>query len=302
MVPGSSARMLERSARLDADEVILDLEDSVASAAKGVDPRAAVAAALRAGGAARTRAVRVNAVDTAHCHRDIVAVVEGAGPALDAIVLPKVEDESHVTFADHLLAALEEELGLPAGAIGLEAQIETAGGLAAVARIAATAPRRMEALVLGPGDLAASLGMPHTRIGAPVPDYPGDAWHHPLWAVLVAARANGLQAVDGPYAGIRDPEGLRAASLRSRALGYDGKWAVHPDQIAPLNELYGVSSADLERALAVLAACDRAAAEGRGAAELGGEMIDEATRRIAERLVERARLVGIAGTGPAGAG
>jgi citrate lyase subunit beta/citryl-CoA lyase len=233
--------------------------------------------------------VRVNAVDTAECHRDLVAVVSRAGAALDAVVLPKVEDPSHVAFADHLLAGLEAELGLPAGRIGLEAQIETARGLVAVERIAAAAPRRMEALVLGPGDLAASLGMPHTTIGAPVPDYPGDGWHHPLWAMLVAARAHGLQAVDGPFAGFRDREGLRASATRSRALGYDGKWAVHPDQIADLNELYGVAEADLERALAVLAACERAADEGRGAADLDGEMIDEATRRMAERVVERAR-------------
>jgi citrate lyase subunit beta/citryl-CoA lyase len=136
--------------------------------------------------------------------------------------------------------------------------------------------------------------MPHTSIGAPVPDYPGDGWHHPLWAMLAAARANGLQAIDGPYAGIRDPEGLRDSATRSRALGYDGKWAVHPDQVEPLNELYGVSERDLERALAVLAACERAAAQGRGAADLDGEMIDEATRRMAERLVERARQHGMA--------
>lgn len=286
--------MLAKSATLVADEVILDLEDSVVASAKGADPRDAVAEALLAGGAASTRAVRVNAVDTPDCHRDLVAVVSRAGAALDAVVLPKVEDETHIAFADHLLAALEAELGLPEGRIGLEAQIETARGLVAVERIAAAAPRRMEALILGPGDLAASLGMPHTSIGAPVPDYPGDGWHHPLWAMLAAARAHGLQAIDGPYAGIRDPEGLRASATRSRALGYDGKWAVHPDQVEPLNELYGVSERDLERALAVLAACERAAAQGRGAADLDGEMIDEATRRMAERLVERARQHGMA--------
>jgi citrate lyase subunit beta/citryl-CoA lyase len=283
--------MLERAAGLPADVVVLDLEDSVAPGAKGDEVRAAVAARLRAGVRAPTRAVRVNAVDTAACHRDVVALMEAAGEALDVLVLPKVEDESHVTFADHLLAALEEELGLERGAVGLEAQIETARGLVRTEAIAAAVPR-LEALVLGPGDLAASLGMPHTTIGAPVPDYPGDGWHYALSRVVVAARAAGLAAIDGPYAAIRDLGGLRESAIRSRALGYDGKWSVHPDQIPVLNEVYGVPEADLARARAVLDAHARAVAEGRGAADLDGEMIDEATRRMAERVVERARREG----------
>ena len=294
VVPGSSARMLARAADLGADEVILDLEDSVAAGSKGDDVRDAVAAALRAGVAARTAAVRVNAVDTPHCHRDLVAVVTGAGAALEVVVLPKVDDPGHVTFADHLLTALERELGLPVGGIGIEAQIETAAGLAAAEAIAAACPRRMEALVFGPGDLAASLGMPHTAIGAPVPGYPGDGWHHVLGRILVAARAAGLQAVDGPYAVIADLDGLSASAERSRALGYDGKWSIHPAQIPVLERVYGVAENDLRRARRVLEAHAAAAAGGAGAASLDGEMIDEATRAMAARVVERARLTGAA--------
>jgi citrate lyase subunit beta/citryl-CoA lyase len=289
--------MLEKAAGLDADEVILDLEDSVARGAKGDEAREAVAAALLGDLRARTRAVRVNPAGTAHCHRDLIAVAERGGARLDVVVLPKVEDESHVAFADHMLSGLEDELGLPPGRIGLEAQIETARGLANAERIAAASPR-LEALVLGPGDLAASLGMPHTTIGAPLPEYPGDGWHYALVRMLVAARAAGLQAVDGPYAAIRDEDGLRASAARSRALGYDGKWSVHPDQIAPLNEAYGVAAGDLARAREVLEAHAGAAAAGRGAASLRGEMIDEATRRMAERVVERARLSGLEPGGP----
>jgi citrate lyase subunit beta / citryl-CoA lyase len=291
--------MLAKAVVLAADEVILDLEDSVAPGAKGDEVRGAVAEAVAEGPTTRTRAVRVNAVDGPHCHRDVVAVVSRAGAALDVIVLPKVEDETHVWFAHHLLSALERELGLPRGRIGLEAQIETARGLAAADRIAGACPERLEALVLGPGDLAASLGMPHTVIGAPVPGYPGDGWHYALARVLVAARAHGLQAIDGPYAAIRDADGLRASALRSRALGFDGKWSVHPDQIPVLDDVYGVPAAEVARARAVLDACARAASEGRGAAELGGEMIDEATRRMAERVIKRARLAGLSDGGGA---
>ncbi len=150
----------------------------------------------------------------------------------------------------------------------------------------------MEALVFGPGDLAASLGMPHTAIGAPVPGYPGDGWHHVLGRILVAARAAGLQAIDGPYAVIADTDGLIAAAERSRALGFDGKWSIHPSQIAVLDRLYGVGQEDVARARRVLEAHAAAAAAGAGAAALDGEMIDEATRAMAARLLERARLTG----------
>jgi citrate lyase subunit beta/citryl-CoA lyase len=212
------------------------------------------------------------------------------------VILPKVEDESHVRFADHLLALLERRRGLAVGSIGLEAQIESARGLVNVERIAAACPRRLEALVFGPGDYAASLGMPQLTIGAPIPDYPGDAFHYPLSRIAVAARANGLQAIDGPYAAIRDLDGLRRSAERARALGYDGKWSVHPGQVEPLNAAFGVSQEDFDRARAIVDALAEAAAAGRGAAMVGGEMIDEASRRLAQRVMGRGLLAGMGGS------
>lgn len=299
-VPGGSERMLERARELPADLVFMDLEDSVPPDAKS-DARARVAEVLAARSHhAPTVGVRVNPVGGPHCHLDLAAVVGRAGGQLDVVILPKVEDAGHVAFADHLLSGLEAEAGLPLGRIGLEAQIESAGGLLRAPEIAAAAPGRLEALVLGAGDLAASLGMPQTIIGAPLPDYPGDGWHHALARIVMAARAHGLQAVDGPHVAIGDLDGLRASALRSRALGYDGKWSLHPAQIEPLNEVYGVPQADFDRALDLLDAYARAVAEGRGAALHGEEMIDEASRRLAERLVERGRLAGMRRSGPHG--
>jgi citrate lyase subunit beta/citryl-CoA lyase len=286
--------MLERAARLPADLVLIDLEDSIAAGAKGDEARGGAVAALRGRDVlAPTVAVRVNPADTPICLADMTAVVGGAEGRLDVIVLPKVEDEGHLAFADHVLSALESDAGLPEGRIGLEAQIETARGLVAVERIAAAAPRRLEALVFGPGDMAASLGMPQVMIGAAAPEYPGDVWHHALSRIVTAARAFGLQAVDGPYAAVDDPDGLVASARRSRALGYDGKWSIHPSQVAPLNDVYGVPQADFDRALDIIDAHRRAASEGRGAVRLGGEMIDEATRKLAEGVVGRGRLAGL---------
>jgi len=293
-VPATSPRMLERAPAIPADLVFLDLEDSVAAGAKGADARERAAAALRGSAfVAPTVGVRVNAMDTPWAIDDLGVLVDGAGAAIDVVILPKVEDESHVHLADRLLSMLEHRHGLQAGAIGLEAQIESAAGLVNVERIAAASPRRLEALVFGPGDYAASLGMPLLTIGAPVPDYPGDAFHYPLSRIAVAARAHGLQAIDGPYAAIRDPEGLRRSAATARALGYDGKWSIHPGQVEPLNDAFGVSQEEFDRACAIVDALGAAAEGGHGAALAGGEMIDEASRKLAERMVRRGRLAGM---------
>jgi citrate lyase subunit beta/citryl-CoA lyase len=290
--------MLERAATIPADLVFLDLEDSVAAGAKDEEARERVVRTLLGPPfLAPTLAVRVNAVDTPWCLDDLRHCVEGAGERIDAVILPKVEDASHVHFADHLLTALERGRGLPAGSIGLEVQIESARGLLNVERIAAAAPARLEALVFGPGDFAASLGMPQLTIGAPLPDYPGDAFHSPLSRIVVAARAHGLQAIDGPYAAIRDLEGLRRSAASARALGLDGKWSIHPAQVETLNLAFGVSQEEFDRACAIVDALGEAAAAGRGAAVVGGEMIDEASRRLAERCVRRGRLAGMTRSG-----
>ena len=289
-VPATSPRMVAKAASLAADLVFFDLEDSVAAGAKGHAARQAVVDALLAGRSrARGVGVRVNAVDTPQWHEDVAHVVGRAGAALDVVILPKVDDPTHITLIDDLLATIERRDGLPVGTIGLEAQIESARGLLEVERIAAASPR-LESLVFGPGDYAASMGMPVTTIGGTIDGYPGDPYHYPLSRIVVTARAFGLQAIDGPHADVRDAAGLRASAARSRALGFDGKWSIHPDQIVVLNEVYGVSQDDLAHAVRVLDAYRQSLQAGHGAALLDGEMLDEATRRMAEGVVARARL------------
>ena len=291
-VPGSSDKMLARAATLSPDEVFLDLEDAVAPLEKNDVTRQKVVDALRnQEWQARTRVVRVNAVSTPWCFRDIAYVVEGAGAALDCIMLPKVETPGDVHFADRLLAQLEAELDLPER-IGLEVQIESPLGLMHVEAIAASSPR-IETLIFGPGDFAASTGMPELSVGAVDGDYAGDQWHYVLWRILVAARAFGLQAIDGPYAQIRDADGFRQVSRRSRTLGFDGKWALHPDQIELCNEIFSPSPEEFDRASRILSAYAEAT-DGRrvGAVMFEGEMIDEASRKMAEQVVARGVAAG----------
>jgi citrate lyase subunit beta/citryl-CoA lyase len=297
-VPGSSQRFLAKAASLAAqgtasDEVFLDLEDAVAPAAKA-DARANVIEALNSQQWGSTlRAVRVNDVSTAWAHRDVIEVVAGAGANLDAIVLPKVTGCRDVCWLDLLLTQVEQEAGLPVGAIGIEAQIEDAAGLAAVIDIAAASPR-LEALVFGPGDFMASLGMRSLEVGAQPAGYPGDAFHYPLMRILVAARAHGLQAIDGPYARIADTAGLAELAASVAALGYDGKWVVHPSQIETVSKAFTPAPSEYERAERILAAYQHhTTAEHRGAALLDGEMIDEATRKLALATALKGRAAGL---------
>jgi len=299
-VPGSSPRMLEKARTLEPDQVFIDLEDAVAPEEKNDETRHRVVEALRGEWRARTRGVRINGVATRWCWRDVVEVVRGAGEHLDFLMIPKVHDASHVHFVDHLLTQLELELGLTPGRIGLELQIESAHGAVKIHEIAAASPRA-ETLIFGPGDYAADLGIPQLTVGAIERDYPGDQWHYIVSRIVNAARARGLQAIDGPYAQIRDIPGLLEVAQRSRLLGMDGKWALHPDQIAPLNELYRPSQAQLDRAHAIVEAY-RVATERdrRGALMFGGEMIDEATRKMAEQVVARGQAAGMEPTPAAG--
>jgi citrate lyase subunit beta/citryl-CoA lyase len=301
-VPGSSARFLAKARDLAADEVILDLEDAVAPAAKE-QARAQVSAALAgpglagAGWAAPVRAVRINGVVTQWAHRDVIDVVEQAGAWLDAIVLPKVSAPDHIIWLDLLLGQVEQAAGLPAGKIAIEAQIEDAPGLAAVDAIA-TASARLAALIFGPADFMASLGMRSLRIGAQPDGYAGgDAFHYPHLRILVAARAAGLQAIDGPYAAISDIGGLAAAAASVAALGFDGKWVVHPSQIEPVNAAFAPDQASYDRAELIIDAYAHAGATAqRGAVLLDGEMIDEASRKLALVAAARGRAAGLART------
>ncbi|MGH3442955.1 MAG: HpcH/HpaI aldolase/citrate lyase family protein [Nitriliruptorales bacterium] len=293
-VPGSSEKMLDKAQGLNADQIFLDLEDSVAPDVKE-DARETVVSALREGDwGDKVRVVRVNDVATRWCHGDIDHVVSALGPEyLDCVMIPKVEDPSQVHFVDHLLTQIERENGWEEGAIGLEVQIENAPGLTHADAILA-ASDRTETFIFGPGDMAAALNMPSLTVGAIQPEYPGDHWHWVNMRILVAARNAGVQAIDGPYAQIRDVDGFREVAIRSRVLGFDGKWVLHPGQIDAANEVYGVSQGAFERAEDILDAYRHATEqEKRGAVMLGDEMIDEATRKMAEVNAEKGRAQGL---------
>lgn len=279
-VPGSSQRKLAKAAAAGADEVVIDLEDAVAPSAKD-EARATVAAALESLDWGRaTVSVRVNAPRSPWCHLD-VATLAALPDRPHSLVLPKVESAGDLAFLDRLLDGAEAAAGRTRS-LPVQALIETAAGLGRVQEIAAASPR-LDALIIGYADLAASLG----RTAAGAADL--DAWRPAQDAVLVAARGNGLQAIDGPYLGVDAGTAFQAAALRARNLGFDGKWAIHPSQVAPLNDIFTSSSAEVARARAVIAALEEAEAEaGEGAVALDGQMIDEAIRAAALRVLARA--------------
>jgi citrate lyase subunit beta/citryl-CoA lyase len=291
-VPGSSERFLAKAAGLGCDEVLLDLEDAVAPDAKAAARRSVIGALNSGSWGGKLRAVRVNDVSTAWAYRDVVDVVEAAGASLDAVVLPKVTGPSHVTWLDHLLTQVELAMGYEVGRIGIEAQIEDASGLAAVDAIAAAAAR-LEALVFGPADFMASLGMRSLTVGAQPAGYDGDAFHYAHLRILVAARCHGLAAIDGPYARIGDTAGLAESAASVAALGYDGKWVIHPGQIEAVNEAFTPAAGEYERAEQILDAYQQATGQRRGAVRLDGEMIDEATRKLALATAVRGRAAGL---------
>src|SRR5215212_6641724 len=293
-VPGSSERFLAKAPQLDADEVFLDLEDAVAPGEKEAARGQVIAALLGSDFGAKTVVVRVNGTDTPHYYRDLIDVVEHAGHKLHAIMLPKVRTPGDVEMTDKLLTQIELAHGYARGRIGIEAQIEDATGLIACEAIATASPR-METLIFGPGDYSAAVGIPITTIGGTPDGYPGDHLNYLYSRLVVAARAAGIQAIDGPYGAIKDTDGLRERAALARALGMDGKWTIHPAQIAVVNDAFTPRRDEWERAEAMLAAYERASSgEARGAAMFEGEMIDEANRRMAERLASAGRAAGFA--------
>ena len=284
-VPASNERFIEKARELPADEVFLDLEDAVAPAAKE-QARANAAAAVRGGWGGRLVAVRVNDASTPWAHRDVLAVVSRDG-APDVIILPKVTSPDHVVWLDLLLGQVEQEAGLPPGQTVIEAQIEDPRGLAAVNGIASSSPR-LAALVFGPADFMASMGIRSLDVGGQPEGYAGDVYHYALMRILIAARAHGLQAIDGPYLKVRDTDGFRRAAASAAALGYDGKWVLHPSQVVAANEAFAPTEAEYARAVAILEAYAHATTvQARGAVMLGDEMIDEASRKMAEAVVAR---------------
>jgi citrate lyase subunit beta / citryl-CoA lyase len=293
-VPGSSTKMLDKAQGLPADQVFLDLEDAVAPDAK--EPaRKNVVDALTAGEwAGKTRVVRVNDLTTHWTYRDVVAVVEGAGAHLDCVMLPKVQSAAQVAWLDLTLTQIEKTMGYEVGRIGIEAQIENAQGLIAVDDIA-FASDRVETIIFGPADFMASINMRSLVVGEQPPGYDvGDAYHYVLMRILMAARARGVQAIDGPYLQIRDLDGFRRVAGRSAALGYDGKWVLHPGQIEAANEIYSPSQEDYDHAELILDAyAYYTEVRKLGAVMLGDEMIDEASRKMATVLAAKGRAAGL---------
>lgn len=285
-VPATSLRFIEKAAASQADVVFLDLEDSVAPD----DKAKARANAARAVGEfdweGKTLSVRVNAWDTVWTYRDVIEVLGGASDRLDLLMLPKVHRPADVHALDALVSQVEADLGR-ARPVGLELIIESAEGLMKVESIAAASPR-IEALHYGPGDYAASTGARTTAIGEGIATYPGDPWHYPLSRLLIAGRAHGLRVLDGPWAAHSDLEGLAQAAARTAALGFDGKWAIHPGQIETINAAYSPPQTEVVQARRIIQAMQAAAQAGRGAATLDGRMIDVASIRQAEALLARA--------------
>ena len=286
-VPGSNPGMFEKALKCGADYVFLDLEDAVATSDK-LQARKNIIEALndidwRRNG--KTISFRTNGIDTQYMYRDVVEVVEKAGKHLDTILIPKVGVSADIYMVDALLTQIEEAVGITIP-IGIEALIETALGLSNVESIAASS-RRLEALHFGSGDFAASCQAPTLEIGGLNPDYPGDQWHNAMSRIVVACRAYGLRPIDGPYGNFKDPEGLEEAAKRASALGYEGKWAIHPSQIDLVNSVFSPSSAEVDQAKRILTALEEAAEAGKGAAKLDGRMIDAVSARMAENLVKK---------------
>ncbi len=294
-VPGSSTKMIEKAKMLPADEVFLDLEDAVAVDAKAQARTQAAIALAEPGWSGQLRGVRVNDWTTPWTYTDVIEVVSTAGSQLDVVVLPKVSDASHIHALDLLLTQLEMTHGLEVGRIGIEAQIENARGLTNLDAIAAGP--RVQAVILGPADLIASLNMRTQQVGEQPKGYDvGDAYHHVLMSILIAARTHGVAAIDGPYLKVRDVDGFRRVAGRSAALGYDGKWVLHPDQIAAGNEIFSPRQDEYDHAELILEAYEwhtSAAGGARGAVMLGDEMLDEASRKMALVIAAKGRAAGM---------
>ncbi|CAA9360946.1 MAG: L-malyl-CoA/beta-methylmalyl-CoA lyase, actinobacterial type [uncultured Nocardioidaceae bacterium] len=295
-VPGSNPRFLEKAQGIDADQVFLDIEDSVAPIAKA-DARKNIVDVLNTGDwGTKIRVVRVNDWTTQWTYKDVIEVVEGAGANLDAVMLPKVQTADQVTALDTLLTQIEATMGYPLGRIGIEAQIENAMGLVNVDAIAAASPR-VETIIFGPADFMASINMKSLVVGEQPPGYDvGDAYHYILMRILMAARAYDKQAIDGPYLQVRDTNGFQRVAGRSAALGFDGKWVLHPDQVAAANEVFSPLQSDYDHAENILDAYQHYTSEqggAMGAVMLGDEMIDEASRKMALVVAAKGRAAGM---------
>jgi len=292
-VPGSNPGMFEKALKSGADFVFLDLEDAVAPDDK-IQARKNIIQAINDldwAGHGITLSVRINGLDTQYMVRDVVDLVEQAGSKIDTLLVPKVGVHADVYMVEAMLNQLEMQQGLK-NRIGVEALIETALGMANVEDIARHgAAGRLEALHFGVADYAASNRARTTNIGGLNPDYPGDQWHFAISRMTVACRAYGLRPIDGPFGDIKDPAGFLLAAKRAAALGIEGKWAIHPSQVALANEVFTPPAAEVDKAQRILNALKEAAAQGKGAASLDGRMIDAASARMASNVVKAAEAI-----------
>ena len=291
-VPGSRPTMVPKAAASEADAVCLDLEDSVLPEEKAAARANVVRALKEVDFDRRLRIVRINSLDTEFADRDLMEIMEFAGDRVDLVMVPKVASAADIAFVDDILTGVEQAQGSPRR-VGIEAQIESAAGFLYVREIATASPR-LESLIFGPGDFAASMQMPATGIGeldAHDAAYPGHRYHAVMLTIVAAARANGLRCMDGPYAGYTDTAGLVRACEIAIALGFDGKQCIHPAQLATVNAAFSPSDEELARASALVAAYEAAIAEGRGAASFQGRMIDAASLRMAQVTLRRQALI-----------
>ena len=301
-VPATNLRAIEKAPTLGADLVFLDLEDAVAPDDKEAARVNAIEGLRSQDWSACTVSVRINGLDTHWCYRDVVDVVESCGEVLDTLLVPKVGAPSDVEFVATILDQIEQRKGFEPGRIGMHILIETARGMANVEAIAKARPDRLEAMVFGVADYAASVQARTTNIGGANPDYAiltdtdaagartthwGDQWHYGISRIVAACRAEGLRPIDGPFGDVGDPDGYTAAARRAAALGCEGKWAIHPSQIALANEVFTPSAAEIERAERILQAMEEAAKVGKGAVSLDGRLIDAASIRMAQNLMRK---------------
>ncbi len=293
-VPGSNPEMFEKALKSGVDVIFLDLEDAVAPDDK-LQARKNVIKAINEldwAGHGITVSIRINGLDTQYMVRDVVDLVEQCGEKIDTILIPKVGVYSDVYMVESMLNQLEMQQGLTKK-IGIECLIETALGMANVEDIAKQGAigGRLEALHFGVADYAASNRARTTSIGGLNPDYPGDQWHYAISRMTVACRAYGLRAIDGPFGDFKDPEGFKDAARRAAALGCEGKWAIHPSQIALANEVFTPPESEVQKAKRILAALKEAAEQGKGAAALDGRLIDAASEKMANNVVSTAAAI-----------
>lgn len=295
-VPGSNTSFIDKAANSAADVVFLDLEDAVAPADKEQARRTVIEALRDIDWAAKgkTVSVRINGLDTHYMYRDVIDVMEQAGDRVHTILVPKVGVPADLYCVETLIHQVEQAKGYP-NRVGIEALIETALGMANVEAIASS-PGRVEALHFGVADYAASNRARTVSIGGLNPNYPGDQWHFALSRMIVACRAYGLRPIDGPFGDFSDPDGYRAGARRAAALGAEGKWAIHPSQIELANEVFSPPKAEVDRAQRIIEALAEAAAQGKGAAAVDGKMIDAASERMAQTVIELDQAIRAAAT------